>query len=78
MDVRVNTMLSDVESAQLDLWVAGHALRVAAVEIHRDAVFVRSVDGSGEFARRTPGHLVAALDAALRSSGDAPLHLGPD
>ena len=42
MDVQVKSMLSGLESAQLDMWMASHGTGVASVEIAPECVYVRS------------------------------------
>lgn len=68
--VRVRTVLTDVESAQLDLWLAGHADDVQVVEIERSSVSVQGAHPSMKAlatatATRQPGRLGEALDDAL-------------
>jgi hypothetical protein len=65
MDVHVNTMLSTLESSQLDLWMAAHAGEIDRVEIHHHEVAVRAASGASSTALRQAGRLVDALNEAL-------------
>ncbi|MGZ4764071.1 MAG: hypothetical protein ACXVH5_00270 [Ilumatobacteraceae bacterium] len=78
MNVQVNTMLSGLESAQLDTWLASHWRdEVEAVEIDPRCVSVRGRDlrlapNATATATRQFGLLTAALNEALdrlRSEG---------
>jgi hypothetical protein len=70
MNVQVNTMLSGLESAQLDQWLASHCRDVDEVEIDRRCVSVRgrhlylTADATAT-ATRQFGLLTAALNEAL-------------
>ncbi len=71
MNVQVNTMLSGLESAQLDMWLASHCRDdVDAVEIDPRCVAVRGrhlymTSNATATATRKFGSLTAALNEAL-------------
>ncbi len=71
MDVQVKSMLSGLESAQLDVWMASHGIDVDSVEIEPECVYVRSdhLDRTGTATATAPrrfGLLTEALNEAFR------------
>ncbi|MGZ4793388.1 MAG: hypothetical protein ACXWBO_16160 [Ilumatobacteraceae bacterium] len=67
VEVQVGALLTGLDSANLDVWVAAHSAVIAAVEIQPSCVLLRgrvSFAGTATATRR-PGLIVAALDEAL-------------